>query len=102
MSIKKVGREVPTARTSHSCIYPPYVRQQRYFCELHSKGWGFKHLISHDFGTFGRIVEGVYIEIAKVDLGRWFTRSFICECQGLVVEDVVEKRILDVVAGEYL
>jgi hypothetical protein len=44
----------------------------------------------------------VYIEIAKVDLGRWFTRSFICECQGLVVEDVVEERILDVVAGEYL
>ena len=44
----------------------------------------------------------MHVEIAKVDLGWWFARSFVRESQGIVVKDVVEERILDVVAGEYL
>lgn len=44
----------------------------------------------------------MHIEIAKVDLDWWFTGSFVRESQCLVVKDVVEERILDVVASEYL
>jgi len=42
------------------------------------------------------------VEVAKVDLGWGFTRCFLCESQGLVVEDVVEERILNVVPSEDL
>ncbi len=44
----------------------------------------------------------MYIEVAEVDLGWGFTRCFVCECQRLVVEDVVEERILNVVPSENL
>jgi len=42
----------------------------------------------------------MHVEIAKIDLGWRFTGSFISECQGLVIEDAVEERILDVVPSE--
>jgi hypothetical protein len=42
------------------------------------------------------------VEVAKVDLGWGFTRSFVCEGQRLVVEDVEEERILNVVPSENL
>lgn len=44
----------------------------------------------------------MHVEVAKVDLGWGFTRGFVCECQRLVVEDVVEERILNVVSSENL
>jgi hypothetical protein len=44
----------------------------------------------------------MYVEVAKVDLGWGFTRGFLCECERLVVEDVVEERILNVVPSENL
>jgi hypothetical protein len=44
----------------------------------------------------------MHVEVAKVDLGWWFARGFVCECQRLVVEDVVEERILNVVPSENL
>ena len=44
----------------------------------------------------------MHVEVAKVGLGCGFTRGFVCECQGLVVEDVVEERILNVVPSENL
>jgi hypothetical protein len=44
----------------------------------------------------------MHIEIAKVDLGWGFTGGFIRECQRLVVEDVVEERVLNVVPSENL
>jgi hypothetical protein len=44
----------------------------------------------------------MHVEVAKVDLDWGFTRGFFCECQRLVVEDVVEERILNVVPSENL
>jgi hypothetical protein len=44
----------------------------------------------------------MYVEVAKVDLGWGFARGLVCECQRLVVEDVVEERILNVVPSENL
>ena len=44
----------------------------------------------------------MHVEVAKVDLRWGFTRGFLCECQCLVVEDVVEERILNVVPSEDL
>jgi hypothetical protein len=44
----------------------------------------------------------MHVEVTKVDLCWGFTRGFLCECQRLVVEDVVEERILNVVPSENL
>lgn len=44
----------------------------------------------------------MHVEVAKVDLGWGFTRGFVCESQRLVVEDVVQERILNVVPSENL
>jgi hypothetical protein len=44
----------------------------------------------------------MHVEVTKGDLCWGFTRGFLCECQRLVVEDVVEERILNVVPSEDL
>lgn len=84
----------------HSCVDPPNVCEQGYFCKLDCKCRGFDHLIFENFRTFARIVQCIDIEIAEVDFaGR---ARCLARKDGLgITKDVMEEIVLDILSGEW-
>lgn len=90
------------ARTCHGGVDSTYVCEQRDLGELDGEGGGVVHLVAHNLGALGRVVERVYIEVAEVDAGGRLAGRFVGKDASAVGEEVMEEVVLDVFSGKGL